>query len=452
MRLEQAVDGLPEGKTRELTPEDLPDGGFAFFFAIGRSYVVDNLRIERSPGQATWPAAERQRVRAELAARRQEYEKRRAVWQTQRAPSPGRAIAWVSDKSAVPPEVPLLTRGLYHQRGPAVEPGALAILTDPAHPYQPRQPAEPMATTGRRLGFAEWLTRPGGRPAALLARVHVNRVWQQYFGRGLVETTDNLGLAGALPTHPELLEHLAGEFQRGGWHQKPLHRQVVLSRAYRQSATPQARGLKIDPGNRLLWRWPVRRLEAEMIRDAALAASGELDRTPYGPYVASQQTPVGEVVVAETTAGARRRSVYLQQRRSQTLSLLRVFDAPSIATICTDRPSSTVPLQSLALLNSEFALTRAMQLARRVLREEPVLAGERVDLVWKLVAGRLPTPPERDLSLRFVSEQAALHAAEQTRDSQAGPAVRSTGDPSEARAWTDLCQMLLASHPFLYLE
>ena len=443
LRLEQLVDGLPDGKPRELVPTDLPPGGFAFFLAIGRSYVVDNLRIEKSPSQAAWPAAERERVQAELATRRQDYERRRSELLKQRAPSPGRAIAWVSDKSAKPPEVPLLTRGLYHLRGPLVEPGALAVLSDPAHPYEPRPPAE-ATTTGRRLGFAEWLTRPGGRPAGLLARVHVNRLWRQYFGRGLVETTDNVGLAGALPSHPELLDHLADQLLREGWNQKPLHRQLVLSQVYRQGAAAQERGLEVDPGNRLLWRWPVRRLEAELIRDAALAIAGELDRTPYGPYVGSQQTPVGEVVVAESTPGARRRSVYLQQRRSQTVSLLRVFDAPSIATICTARPSSTVPLQSLALLNSEFALKRGSELAGRVLREAGGSTDARLELAFQLTAGRLPTPAERELATRFLSEQTILHA---------GAGAEPQGElQAELQAWADLCQMLLASHPFLYLE
>ncbi|MFM7159969.1 MAG: DUF1553 domain-containing protein, partial [Planctomycetaceae bacterium] len=301
---------------------------------------------------------------------------------------------------------------------------------------------------------------PGGRPAGLLARVHVNRIWRQYFGRGLVETTDNLGLAGALPSHPELLDHLADHLRREGWHQKPLHRQIVLSRVYRQGAAAHGRGLEVDPGNRLLWRWPVRRLEAELIRDAALAVAGELDHTPFGPYVASQQTPVGEVVVAESTPGARRRSVYLQQRRSQTLSLLRVFDAPSIATICTARPSSTVPLQSLALLNSEFALRRAAELAGRVLREAGATTDQRLDLAFQLTAGRRPTPAERDLATRFVQEQATLHAAPPAGATEPGSTASSPGPApqaatqalAESRAWADLCQMLLASHSFLYLE
>ena len=433
-RLEHLVDGLPDGKTLEVTAADLPDGGFALFFCIGRSYVVDEVRIERSLPDAGGKQ-DLVALRKSIAERRSTYEMQRKELLSQSTPEPGRAIAWVSDRSAKPPVVPFLTRGSYQLRGPGMEPAGLQILSDAGHEYRPHPPVGDAPTTGRRLGLAQWITQTDGRASALLARVHVNRVWHQYFGRGIVPTTDNLGQGGAQPSHPELLEDLAATFIASGWSQKALHRRIVMSAVYRQTSAPRSEGIAADPDNRLWWRWPVRRLEAEVIRDGMLAVAGQLDMTPFGPYVPTQQTAVGEVVANEQAAGARRRSVYLQQRRSQTLSLLKVFDAPAVATVCTTRPSSTVPLQSLSLLNSDFALARGEAFARRILAETDGSPSAVVRLAWRMSVGRLPTPSEEMISLQFLATQREQYAA-------------------DAAMWAlaDFCQMLLASNAFLYLE
>ena len=434
-RLQHLVDGLVDGKAFEAVAADLPDGGFAFFYCSGRSYVVDELRVERSLAESM-AQPDVVALRQQLEVRRKAYEDQRAKLQVQRSPEPGRAIAWVSDKSAQPPVVPLLTRGLYHLRGDGVQPNALRVLTDQGHEYQPRPPGNDVPTTGRRLGFAEWLTRSGSRPAALMARVHANRIWRQYFGTGIAATTDNLGLGGSPPSHPELLDHLASFLVSRGWSQKALHRHIVTSTVYRQSSAPRPEGLAADPDNRDLWRWPIRRLEAEVIRDGMLAVSGQLDVTPFGPYVPTLQTIVGEVVVNEDVPGARRRSVFLQQRRSQTLSLLKVFDAPAIATVCTTRPSSTVPLQSLALLNSDFAMARSAAFAARLLKETDGSPTELVRRAWPVAIGRDPLPTEQTLALEFLTAQQTQY----------------TGPDAANRALADFCQMLLASNSFLYLE
>lgn len=434
-RLEHLVDGLPDGKPLELTAADLPDGGFAFFFCCNRSYVVDEVRIERS-----MTANNEQRdiaaLRKEIEKRRKEYEQARGKLEAQRTPEPGRAIAWVTDKSAKPPEVPFLTRGVYHLRGPNVEPAALQILTDSGREFRAQTPTSGAATTGRRLAFAEWLTRSDGRPAALAARVHVNRIWRQYFGRGIVPTTDNLGMSGALPSHPELLEYLASSLVDSGWSQKSLHRLMVTSSVYRQSTAPRPEGLARDPDNKYWWRWPMRRLEAEVIRDSMLAAAEMLDLTPFGPYVPTRQTSIGEVVVDEKTPGARRRSVYLQQRRSQLLSMLKVFDSPAVATVCTARPSSTVPLQSLSLLNSDFAVTCSEAFAKRLLAETDGSTSELVRRAWRESVGRDPSATEQTLAQEFIDSQRGLYSG------------------AEAPMWAlaDFCQMLLASNAFLYEE
>jgi hypothetical protein len=434
-RLDHIVNGLPDGATISLAAADLPDGGFSFFYCANRSFIVDNVRIERSLAAST-PTVDVAAIRKAIEERRAQYDEKRKALESQRTPSPGRAIAWVNDKSAKPPVVPFLTRGLYNQRDGDVPPMALSVLSEPGEEYVTPTTTPDATSTGRRTAFANWLLRLNGRPSALLARVYVNRVWRQYFGRGIVPTTDNLGIGGASPSHPELLEELAAGFVADGWSQKALHRRIVLSAAYRQDSAARPEGLAIDRDNRLWWRWPVRRLEAELIRDAMLAVAGQLDPEPFGPYVPTTQTAIGEVIVDEQVAGARRRSVYLQQRRSQIPSFMKVFDAPSVATICTTRPSSTVPLQSLALLNSDFAVARGEAFARRLIAETSGQTVEIIRRAWRGAIGREPTESEISIASDFVEAQRVLY------------------DGDEAATWAiaDFCQMLLASNAFLYLE
>ena len=434
-RLEHIVDGLPDSATLNLTAADLPAGGFSFFYCVNRSFVVDNVRIERSTASKN-ATVDVTAIRRALEERRTEYETKRRELAAQRTPEPGRPIAWVSDKSGRAPVVPFLTRGLYHLRDGDVLPGALATLSEPGEEYTAPTIAPDTATTGRRTAFADWLLRPNSRPSALMARVHVNRVWRQYFGRGIVATTDNLGIGGSPPSHPELLEELAAGFIADGWSQKALHRRIVTSAVYRQSSAPRPDGLARDGDNQLWWRWPVRRLEAEIVRDSMLAVAGQLDPQQYGPYVPAKQTAIGEVVADEQVPGALRRSVYLQQRRSQTLSFMKVFDAPSIATVCTTRPSSTVPLQSLALLNSDFAIARAEAFAGRLLTETDGTPRQLVRRAWRTATGRDPTEKEAAVAEEFVETQRALYS----------------GDSANRWAVADFCQMLLASNAFLYME
>jgi hypothetical protein len=326
-----------------------------------------------------------------------------------------------------------------------VGPGVPAFLTDPDNQYQPKLPFAGSTSSGRRLALAAWLTKPGSRPAALLARVLANRIWQHHFGTGLAAASDNLGYTGPAPSHPELLEFLAGELVRSGWKAKALHRLIVTSSVYRQADTTTSHAQSVDPDNRLLAQFPLRRLDAEAIRDAMLAASGELDDRPGGPYVPTVRTESGEVAVAESTPGATRRSVYLQQRRTQIASLLEVFDAPSIVTTCTRRVPSTIPLQSLSLLNSDFIVGRAQKLAERIdreFKETPTDESDtdaRITRAFLLTAGRVPGPDERDSARRFLEFQRARYLGRA---------------PLEARqqAWADFCQMLFASNAFLYIE
>jgi hypothetical protein len=333
-----------------------------------------------------------------------------------------------------PPVHHLLLRGLHNRPGRKVEPGVPVALTTPADPWRLAPRPAGRVSTGRRTAFARWVTSPDN---PLFARVMVNRIWQHHFGVGIVATPDNLGQSGARPTHPELLDYLATEFTRSGWSIKAVHRAVVRSAAYRQSSAPRDAGLRADPDNRLLWRFPLRRLDAEAVRDSMLAVAGELDHRMAGPYVPTQRTGQGDVVVDEKHDGAHRGSVYLQQRRTQVATLLELFDAPSIATNCSARTTSTVPLQSLALLNSEFARARAAALARRLAQEAGTDTDRRLTTAFRLIAGRAPTAAETDAARRFIAAQMKVYSPD-------AAAVEHT--------WTDLCQMLLASNAFLYVE
>lgn len=274
---------------------------------------------------------------------------------------------------------------------------------------------------------------------SLLARVTVNRVWQQYFGVGIVSTPDNLGLSGAAPSHPELLNWLAAKFIESGWSLKALHRLVLASATFQQASAPRSRAIERDPDNRLLWRYPLRRLDAEAIRDAMLAASGRLGSKTNGPYVPTPRNGVGEIVVDESKPDGFSRSIFLQQRRTQVPTFLGTFDAPSVVFNCTRRPATTMPLQSLSLLNSEFAVKRGEDLARRLEKECGADAESRIRRGFLLTCGREPDSAERKAALGFIAKQRSAYAEK-------------TDVPAEARAWADFCQSLFGHNAFLYLE
>ena len=437
--LEHLVDHVPDGAPVKLAAADLPDGGFAFEYCCGRSFIVDNVRVERSPATPSEKiAAAEKAFRTQAAAKRREFDDANKKLAARRQPKPGR-IAWVSDLAKEPPVVRLLDRGNHQTPGERVEPATFAFLSPGATNTPLAAAANTTRGTGRRLAWARWLIAPDSPQAALLARVTVNRLWQHYFGRGLVETSDNFGLSGAAPSHPELLEWLAAELVAQQWRLKPIHRLLATSAAFQQSAEPRADGLARDADNVTLWRFPLRRLDAEAIRDAMLAASGRLGGKTGGPYVPTQRSGAGETIVDENSADGLARSVFLQQRRSQVPTFLTVFDAPSIVFNCTRRATTTMPLQSLSLLNSDFAVRRAADLAQRVAQIAGAETGARLRVAFQLTAARAPRAEEHAAARKFLETQTALHAA------------ASAKDPAQ-KAWTDLCQALLASHAFLYLE
>jgi mono/diheme cytochrome c family protein len=260
------------------------------------------------------------------------------------------------------PETKLFHRGDYRQPQQAVPPGSLSVCGPESKCIEFASKNADLPTTGRRLAFARWLT---GAENPLTARVLANRVWMHHFGRGVVSTPADFGRLGTLPTHPAMLDWLAAELRDSGWSLKRLHRTIMLSTVYRQSSRRDPAQSAIDQDNRFYGRQNVVRLDAEALRDRALAASGALDRALFGPPVAIKEDDSGQVVAD----GAQRRSLYLMQRRSQPVALMQAFDAPVMLTNCELRPSSTVATQSLMLMNGAFWLSQASALAVRAVRE-----------------------------------------------------------------------------------
>jgi hypothetical protein len=435
--LVQVVDDVPDGAPLGLAAGDLPDGAFAFLFGAGRSFVVEDVIV--TAGRLAQGDSPQAVAREQLfATKTREHRDLTETLEKELATPAGVEVAWVSDGSPEPPRVFLLRRGLYGEHGEEVTPAGLSVLTDPDHPFEV-VPAAGGTTTGRRLALAEWMLRPGSRPMALVARVRANWIWLHCFGVGLSTSPENFGLSGLEPSHPQLLEFLAAELVRSGWSLKHMLRLVLCSTAFRQSSAPHATGLAADPRNRLLWRFPLQRLDAESIRDTMLAVGGDLDDAIGGPPVMLQgldgHGTNGEVEPCQTP-GRQRRTLYVQRRRSALPTFLQVFDFPGITATCAERPCSTVPLQSLAQLNSGFSRGRAGALADRLIG---AAADEeaRVRLLFTLCIGREPGPADRAAAVAFLHEQEQIHA----------PAA-----DAPRRALVDLCQVMFASNAFLYID
>jgi len=395
----------------------------------------------------------------EVAAKSAEAAKLRAT-----KPVQNFVMALTEVKGQVPASK-LFNRGDHEQPVKDVAPAELSILAAPEiEPFQAA--AVPSGSSGRRLAYANWLTS-GDHP--LVARVLVNRFWMHHFGRGLVNTPGDFGLAGERPSHPELLDWLADEFVKGGWKLKPLHRSIVLSRAYRQSSDNPS-SLQADPENRLLSRFKVRRLEAEPLRDSILAAAGTLVDKPFGPPSTIARDPAGRIVTgidkgtitaAKVEPGGEqdfRRSVYVEVRRSKPVTVLETFDAPVMTPHCELRPQTTVAPQSLLLMNDTFILDNARRLADRLHAEVPGDEKARLERAWKLLFGVAPRESEIARSLDYLRLQTATLTVYHARQAApAAPAKDAKTPPPPApvparEALASLCQVLLSSNRFLYLE
>lgn len=354
------------------------------------------------------------------------------------------------------PETKLFNRGDHEQPTHLVPPGELTILTTPEiEPFSP-DPV-PSGSSGRRLTYAKWLTS-GEHP--LVSRVLVNRFWLHHMGRGLVNTPGDFGIQGEAPSHPELLDWLADEFVKGGWKLKPLHKTILLSRAYRQSAT-NPKSIEQDPDNALYARFKMRRLDAESLRDSILAATGTLVRKPFGPPSSIARDPAGRIVVgvdkgtitkALVESGGEndlRRSIYIESRRSRPVTVLDTFDAPVMVPHCEMRSETTVAPQALLMMNDTFILENARRLAERIRKERPGDRTAQLHQAWRVLYGKTPTESEISRSLAYLDQQTS--SLSDYFSAQPTPKEGAKPDPA-VEAMASLCQILYSSNRFLYVE
>jgi hypothetical protein len=327
-------------------------------------------------------------------------------------PQPLPVLQTVEDKPSEYMPVHVLARGDSSSPGEKTGMRPLGILLPDGAPGWPDDLPAP------RLALAKWITDPAN---ALTARVMVNRIWQNHFGAGIVSTPNDFGRMGSRPSHPELLDWLANQFVEDGFRLKPLHRLILLSNAYRQAyvAAVSPHAAEEDPDDRLLWRFPRRRLSSEEIRDAMLAASGQLNPQKGGPsvIVPIQQSLVklmynpAQWTVDSDPGQYLRRSIYLFQKRNMRLPFMEVFDQPDHILSCPRREQSTHAPQALELLNGSFSNSMAKALALRVEREEGPDRNRQVGRIFRLALGRDPDPVERKAALRYLNDGPASELA-----------------------------------------
>jgi Protein of unknown function (DUF1549)/Protein of unknown function (DUF1553) len=321
-------------------------------------------------------------------------------------PLPLTAIYAVKNDPNQASPIHLLFKGDYLQPLDSVGARPLGIL------LPDNAPEDPVTAQNPRTKLANWLADSAN---PLTARVMVNRLWEYHFGRGIVSTPNDFGLMGGRPSNPELLDYLANQFVEGGWKMKAIHRMILLSSAYRQaSASPIEKiAAEKDAENALVWKFSIRRLEAEEIRDAMLTVSGRLNGKYGGPSV---MQPIDQDLVkmlkrpqywvaTKDKAEYDRRTLYMIYKRNLQLPFMGVFDAPDMQLSCARREQSTHAPQALELLNGQTSNDLAQSFADR-LAEHRLTAPERIDLAWRLAIGRPPTPREKLLASRYLSEEA----------------------------------------------
>ena len=350
-------------------------------------------------------------VGAEQAAQYARLTAEKAELDRAAPPAPDKILC-VTEAGPTAPDTFVLLRGNPQTPGDKVEP-AFPLCAGGGAALIPKLPAG-AKTTGRRLALANWLTAPNN---PLTARVIVNRIWQHHFGRGLVRTTNDFGLQGSRPTHPELLNWLAKEFIAQNWSFKKLHKLILMSAAYKQSSRANPIGLAKDPQNDSFWRFDMRRLDAEEVRDSILAVSGSINLTLFGPPIYPEVPK--EVLATQSIPGAdwetakmrpedfNRRSIYIHVKRSLIYPLLASFDLPE-----TDRPNSarfasTQPTQALSLMNGPLLNKQAAALAARIHKEIPnSIKDERAftNRLLSLVTQRTPAETEIAECLKFTAK------------------------------------------------
>jgi hypothetical protein len=374
-------------------------------------------------------------------------------------PAPLPQGQFMVDISAAAPPTYVLQGGNVGAKGEEVQPGFLSVL-DPtdAKVVQPQG----LNSTGRRTALAQWLVDPKN---PLVPRVIVNRMWHYHFGRGIVATPGDFGRMGARPTHPELLDYLTTYFIENDWSMKKLHRMILLSNTYQQSSAFNEKSAAADPDDKLLWRWPRRRMEAEAVRDSMLQVSGLLDQKMGGPGV-FPPLPAGTTTELSATAAAggwrnekdpaqiNRRSVYIFVRRNLRYPMLQEFDSANNFDVHSARTNTVTPSQTLELMNFDLVVNWAQSFAGRVLNDNGLTETAQIDRAYRLAYGRPATAEEQTIAASFFKTQTPIMQGRLEGPSKPPlPANLPAGmDPARAAAWVDLCQMLLNSNEFLYIN
>lgn len=365
---------------------------------------------------------------------------------------------------------------LGHAEAPATHLLFTGALDQPREAVQPIVPAilstgkrelvitSTQTSSGRRSALAGFIADATSSP--LTVRVYVNRIWAQYFGHGIVDTVSDFGRAGEKPTHPELLDYLANQFVADGWSTKKLHREILLSSVYRQSSAYRDELNSVDPDNKLLGVFPRIRLDAEQIRDSLLVASGTLNETRGGPSVFP---PIPATAVTDNRQGRydwrastdeadfNRRSVYIFTKRSQPYPLLNTFDMASADVVHSKRETTTTPLQSLVLINSDAVFDWSRALAGRVLSEAGAKPSEQFNRLYKILYARSPDKFETRSLAQFLDQQEEIIRAQLSSGQFAvilpvglRKATAPSTDPVRLAAFVDLTHSLVAANEFVY--
>ena len=413
---------------------DLGEGNYAVqFFGGDAGSLAAAKPVSEAEKQAHARAMELQKEVGGLDAKIVELNEKNA-------PEKALAVREVDE----PADSPIYRGGNFQSLGDTVPRGFLsAVPVSKTHTI-------PAGSSGR-LQLAQWLTDPDN---TLTSRVLVNRIWHHLFGKGLVRSVDYFGVHGETPSHPQLLDFLALRMREGDrWSLKSTVRRMAMSHTYQMASTPNAKATTTDPDNRLLWRMPRRRLNAESIRDAMLSASGELDPARGGPSLGLELK--GNIVGAGGTVNPptwgnvtpdsvqNRRSVYLPLKRERPLGdleILSTFNFPHPNEITGARPETTVATQALLLMNDPFVKHQAAKLAERLGREQPDDERARITRLYLLTVNRPPETDEIDTALAFIDQ-----CSQDLNPKPADPKARSG-------AWAQLCHAMLASNNFLFRE
>lgn len=351
------------------------------------------------------------------------------------------------------PVTKLFHRGDHNQPTEVIEPGGLAVLAGNDQMIRFAVDDSQLATSGRRLAFAKWLT-DGHNPNPLLARSMVNRIWLHHFGRGIVATPGDFGRLGGQPTHPQVLDWLAWYWIDQGWSLKHLHRMILNSTVFRQSSQRHEESQAIDPENHYYWRKPLLRVDAEVLRDTVLALSGDLSPQWGGPPMPVLEDETGQVRIDPAQP---RRSIFASWRRSQPVAMLQAFDAPVMNVNCDVRSATTVAPQALMLMNGEFILDQSAKIAQSCIQASVGATGEamglpaefsqlpdQIDQAWQRILQRSPTDLELEAAVHMAQQQLLLLQQEPSRVPQ--------GQTVSGQLLTNLCQVLLSSNEFLYID